>query len=354
MEAHDALLTTLYSCVEHSSARSQFLSLIRQKTGAGAAEWWCADQDRGQRRPRILARSGQPASNGKQNVLTEPLAQATGSPSGVVEHGHSVALFVSRDQLAHAEVLLLCDCGDGIAQAKELLQSLQPHVLRQHRLQQCLAARPPDPPAASPAVSSPARALLDRFNAGVFLLDADGQVVLANQYANDQLADPGLGIAQRSGQLSVAGEPEANRRLQAGLRKVLADPGEDAATPCHAVPMSRPSPQAPCILWLWPLAPTPIADDRPSAHALALLNDVDRGVAELGPALRECFDLTPAEAKVTQALVAGQAPRAISDDLGLKETTVRQYLKSVLQKTGTTRQAELVRLLTGSFGVIRA
>lgn len=54
------------------------------------------------------------------------------------------------------------------------------------------------------------------------------------------------------------------------------------------------------------------------------------------------FELTPAEAQVCAQLVAGMDSQAIAEHLGRKVGTVRYQLKQVFQKTGCTRQGELV------------
>jgi len=54
------------------------------------------------------------------------------------------------------------------------------------------------------------------------------------------------------------------------------------------------------------------------------------------------FGLRPAEARLVVLLFAGASLRSCAKALGIKYETARSYLKSVFQKTGTHRQAELV------------
>src|SRR5262245_2796466 len=58
--------------------------------------------------------------------------------------------------------------------------------------------------------------------------------------------------------------------------------------------------------------------------------------------LENRFDLTPAQARLVVLLFAGASLRSCAKVLGIKYETARSYLKSVFQKTGTHRQAELV------------
>jgi DNA-binding CsgD family transcriptional regulator len=58
--------------------------------------------------------------------------------------------------------------------------------------------------------------------------------------------------------------------------------------------------------------------------------------------LENRFGLTPAQARLVIHLTAGKSLRSSAEALGVKYETVRSYLKSVFEKTGTHRQAELV------------
>jgi DNA-binding CsgD family transcriptional regulator len=59
--------------------------------------------------------------------------------------------------------------------------------------------------------------------------------------------------------------------------------------------------------------------------------------------LLQChFGLAPAEARLALHLVAGETLRSAAVKLSITYETARSQLKSIFQKTGTCRQAELV------------
>jgi DNA-binding CsgD family transcriptional regulator len=58
--------------------------------------------------------------------------------------------------------------------------------------------------------------------------------------------------------------------------------------------------------------------------------------------LRCHFGLTPSEARLALHLVAGETLRSAEATLSMTYETARTHLKSIFQKTGTCRQAELV------------
>jgi DNA-binding CsgD family transcriptional regulator len=63
------------------------------------------------------------------------------------------------------------------------------------------------------------------------------------------------------------------------------------------------------------------------------------------PLLQALFDLTPAEARMASQITAGKSIEQISSATGVAQNTIRTHLKSIFQKTGVQRQAELVSLL---------
>jgi DNA-binding CsgD family transcriptional regulator len=73
-------------------------------------------------------------------------------------------------------------------------------------------------------------------------------------------------------------------------------------------------------------------------------------VGQVGPpdmrVLCGLFDLTPAEARVARGIAMAQTPEMVAAALGVSLETARSHLKRIMQKTGTTRQAELVLLLS--------
>lgn len=61
---------------------------------------------------------------------------------------------------------------------------------------------------------------------------------------------------------------------------------------------------------------------------------------------RDGFALTRPEARAATRLLTAKSTRTIATELDLRESTVRQYTKSIRDKTETDSQIELVRLLS--------
>jgi DNA-binding CsgD family transcriptional regulator len=59
----------------------------------------------------------------------------------------------------------------------------------------------------------------------------------------------------------------------------------------------------------------------------------------------EFFKLTAAEARFVRALCRGEDVQSYAAEEGLKVSTVRSHLKAAMEKTGTSAQRELVRVI---------
>ena len=63
--------------------------------------------------------------------------------------------------------------------------------------------------------------------------------------------------------------------------------------------------------------------------------------------IAKTFDLTPSELRVLVAIVEVGGVQETAEALGIAETTVKTHLRRVFAKTGTGRQADLVKLVAG-------
>jgi DNA-binding CsgD family transcriptional regulator len=61
----------------------------------------------------------------------------------------------------------------------------------------------------------------------------------------------------------------------------------------------------------------------------------------------QTYKLTPAELRVLFAIVEIGGVPDVAVRLGIAETTVKTHLGRVFEKTGTSRQADLVKIVAG-------
>jgi len=71
--------------------------------------------------------------------------------------------------------------------------------------------------------------------------------------------------------------------------------------------------------------------------------DIDRRRQEVN--LRRHFGLTAAEARLAAEILKGDGRAAAARRGGISAATAKTHLSSIFEKTGTHRQAELIRLL---------
>ena len=81
------------------------------------------------------------------------------------------------------------------------------------------------------------------------------------------------------------------------------------------------------------------------ATAMVLVADPEAAPAAPGEALRASYGLTAAETRVAEALLEHERLAEVAASLGVSLSTVRTLLQRAFDKTGTHRQAELVRLM---------
>lgn len=81
--------------------------------------------------------------------------------------------------------------------------------------------------------------------------------------------------------------------------------------------------------------------------ALILITNLDRQPEVFGRKLVELFGLTPAEACLAVSLAAGKRLEDIAEKRGVRMPTLRTQMRAILDKTGTDRQSDLMRLIVG-------
>ena len=110
--------------------------------------------------------------------------------------------------------------------------------------------------------------------------------------------------------------------------------------------LRRPSGKAPIAVTVIPIRANPGAG-RSRARAAVLLQPTGYASTPSTRTLQETFGLTLAESKVVVRLVRGLSLEAIAADMRIALATVRSHLYRAFEKTGATRQAELLSIVTG-------
>ncbi|MBP0597015.1 hypothetical protein J8I26_02805 [Herbaspirillum sp. LeCh32-8] len=182
--------------------------------------------------------------------------------------------------------------------------------------------------------------LLQHLPYGTVWVDAAGRVVSFNNVAADMLAAAdGVRIKAQRLQADDAG---ANRALAAAITQATAVEGRRG----EWLAVRRKRSAQPLVVSVIPARPAQLherANDGPLA--LVILQDMARRPLPRGAALRKMYGLTPAETRLAEALLDNQTVESYALSTQVSRNTVRTHLASLFAKTGTRRQAELLRML---------
>ncbi|HUB63690.1 MAG TPA: helix-turn-helix transcriptional regulator [Methylocella sp.] len=185
---------------------------------------------------------------------------------------------------------------------------------------------------------------LEALHQGALLADASRRVVRANSAAKAML-DDGHEIFLDKGRLAAAGSDILQKLINSCARTSLSlgGPGGEFKIP-------RESPRLPLQVTVAPLRAKPRLVDLPwigggAPVAIIMIRDPDVDRRRQEENLRRRFGLTAAEARLAAEVLKGDGRVAAARRHGITPATARTHLSSIFAKTGTHRQAELIRLL---------
>jgi DNA-binding CsgD family transcriptional regulator len=261
-------------------------------------------------------------------------------PQGIID---AAAVNLEKGLTRSSHLAVRTDATYGVADDKMLQRfaALVPHLQRAA----VNISRLIDQAKQSERVSSTLTATLDHVEAPVFLVDSDGKITFANQAAKGMLADATL-VQARDGALRVvAATADATLRdvvasatkgeISLGLRGV-ALPLTDNATDqwfAHILPLTSGRRQE--------------AGDANAAVAAVFIRNTAPNAPPPLEAIAKRYKLTAGEARVLDTVLKIKGVKAMASTLGLSQATVKTHLQSLFRKTGTTRQGDLMRLITG-------
>jgi DNA-binding CsgD family transcriptional regulator len=186
---------------------------------------------------------------------------------------------------------------------------------------------------------------LDGLAAGVFLVDAVNRIVHANA-AGVLMLNAADFLYGRAGQLCAA-DPQANQSLRAAFAAASGgDMALGAKGIAHVLTASNGEHYLAHVLPL-------VSDARrqaASATAVAALFVQKAALGKIAApeAIAKTYRLTPTELRVLLAIAeTGGGAREIAQALGIAETTAKFHLRSLFEKTGVKRQAELIKIVAG-------
>ena len=197
--------------------------------------------------------------------------------------------------------------------------------------------------------------MLESLNSPALLIGADLRVRYANDAAEEVFRSGALALDSQ-GRIVAGACANETRELHLALTAALARPPTAQGAP--SIKLTRPDDDArsamPLLVRVMPCAggleravdiASPVPPVAAEPDALVLITDPAAKLQLRPGTLRQVFGLTPAEARLSQALVQGASLTGYAADAAIAEGTARAQLNAIFAKTGTHRQAELVALL---------
>jgi DNA-binding CsgD family transcriptional regulator/PAS domain-containing protein len=182
---------------------------------------------------------------------------------------------------------------------------------------------------------------LDRMPVGVILVDSSAHVLVMNKAASEIVrAKDGLTVGPDGLEAACHRETVALRDLIAAASAMT---GNHGLPPGGTLLISRPSLARSFTVQVIPLSARShsFGVSRPATAIFASDPEARPTVSHL----MSLYHLTPAEEAVALRLVQGQSLAEAAEELGITLNTVRTHLKRIFLKTGTQRQADLMRIL---------
>jgi DNA-binding CsgD family transcriptional regulator len=179
---------------------------------------------------------------------------------------------------------------------------------------------------------------LDALQVGILLTDTIGRPVFANRVA-EAILRRGDGLSLIRGQLRAA-RPDDSRKLAVlieGAAKTTRGLGQESGGI-----LSLPTGAGDAVTVL--VSPCPYLGLLEPA-ALVFLSTPMRSLHLERRYVARRYGFTPAELRLAQALVDGKRLIDYADSAGITLNTAKTHLKQVFAKTGSRRQADLVRLI---------
>lgn len=188
---------------------------------------------------------------------------------------------------------------------------------------------------------------LDRAAMGVALLDRRGRILFVNDALAAILAK-GDGLRRFDSQIQATGLADA-MRMRVALDHMMAavsDPARGQEPQSATMISIDRAQQSPLMVLVTAARHLP---EEPADAALVLyVTDPELNFDDLIESTCKILGLSRVEGRLAGMLIAGMPLGKAALAMRIKEDTARSYLKQVFAKTGTNRQADLIRLVLSS------
>lgn len=250
-------------------------------------------------------------------------------PLGVVDIAHFF-LLSTHEHFSELVIAWRAEHGPVRSSEIELAMLLLPHLRRAVTISRLLDA--------DSAASEDGRTTVESGRLGIVLVDRHARVMHVDRAA-ERLLRHGTQLRIEAEMLRL---PDPGAELQ--LRRAIAMAINENGAAGRAGLAIRLGGQAQIVLRVLPMASVPPHVHHARDVAIAIC--IETPVAEHARAsqLADRFGLTPAERRVVWSLMTGRTLNETARDMGIARSTAKTHLSHIFQKTGSARQADLLRI----------
>ncbi len=190
------------------------------------------------------------------------------------------------------------------------------------------------------------RAALNRLSLGIFLLDQHMGVIHANSMAQQVISrGDGLRLDEQKRLSATAFQQQTGQRLEAWMTQLVARPEHQRGSFGDTFEVARSEPKSRYSVQCCTLEPGDPLTKGEGAQYIVFVTDPQRLELLTPDQLQKQFGLTPAEARVTLAMVQGGTYKDVAQALGVSEETIRSQIRATYAKTHTSDKANLTRMV---------
>ena len=189
--------------------------------------------------------------------------------------------------------------------------------------------------------------VLDQLSTAIVVVDAEARPIMVNAAA-EHILGLGDGMTVHGRRLEALWHSERTRLMALIASSCAGSNGRASGAGGH-LKITRPSGLRPFLVIVSPL-PTVYCDGAGQQRRVAAVVIKDTQAEPHTSAanrreIAELYELTPAEEKLLDLILDGSGLFEAAEQLGVSRNTARTHMKRIYVKTGTRRQAELVRRL---------
>jgi len=185
---------------------------------------------------------------------------------------------------------------------------------------------------------------LDQVQIGVCIADQSGSLVFRNKEARRILEmDDGIRISLQD--RLTTNNPDLDARLNGAIDQIALTAAGKALQSGETLLIDRLSGEHPFLVDVTPIRDSLGELEQDLAGAMVTIIDPGNHQPFQTRRVALAYGLSDAEAEVCRFVVEGRSNQAIADERNVSLDTIKTQVKSIMNKTATSRRADLIRLV---------